>query len=188
MQEQCQHSSVPAEPPLCRSASGFWRMHTEQDRETVQGYPMSPPWQCHLWLTTVFWLNWSFCTASIREACGLHKPCASPCVGLSGGELCHWHREFILRAFPHLKLESQPFHCSLWFSWTHDISIELKSLLLPVHYAAAQAWPFWLPHLGNCNNHQQYLEVTSHDSCFCPTHASFAHFPLKISTFILKWW
>lgn len=107
--------------------------HTQQDRETAQGYPMSPPWQCHLWLTIVFWLNWSFCTASMREACGLHKPCASPCVGLSGGELCHWHREFILWAFPHLKLESQPFHCSLMFSWTYHISIDLKSLLLPVH-------------------------------------------------------
>lgn len=91
-------------------------------------------------------------------------------------------------SIPHLKLESQPLHCSLWFSWTYDISIELKSLLLPVHCAAAQAWPFWLPHLGSCNNQQQYLEVILHDSCFCSTHASFSDFPLKISTFILKWW
>lgn len=65
--------SVSTAQPLLSHSSAVQHQepegHRQQDRETVQSYPMSPPWQCHLWLPTVFWLNWSFCTASIREDC-----------------------------------------------------------------------------------------------------------------------
>lgn len=144
--EKCQHSSAPAEPLLCSSASGTWRTHIagQGDSAELSNVPSLTvsPVTANCVLTQLEFLQ------SLHKR-RLHKPCASPCVGLPGAELCHWHREINLWAFPHLKLESQPFHCSLMFQldlwhlyWPQEPA-PLTSALMLLHRLSLSAFHIW---------------------------------------------
>lgn len=195
MKSRC--SSAPAEPPLCSSASGTWRTHTAGQGDSV-GLSSVPsltvsPVTDNCVLTQVEFLH-----SLHRKGSGLHKPCASPCVGLSGAELCHCHRELILWAFPHLKLESQPFHCSLMFSWTCDISIDLQSLLLlPVHYCCCTGLAFMTSTFGELqqpatifNSRFTWFMFLSYTCIFCRLSSQNQHIyhEVVIALKSCTWW
>lgn len=139
MQEKCQHSSAPAELPLC--SSGPWRTHSRQgDSAGLSNVPSPHSLTC----------AWQLCF----DSAGISAERPGECTNL--GPALAW---VYLEESSVTDTRSSFFEHSHIKSWNHNLSTVhwrsaglMTSLLISRAYsyqsinAAARGWPFWLPH------------------------------------------